>query len=47
MRRLIARARKNGLEGEVPVAALILNSKGLCIGHGRNRRNKRRYKQYN
>ena len=37
---LIERAKKVGAQGEVPVAAVILNEKGQCIGHGRNSRNK-------
>tara|TARA_B100000700_G_scaffold264851_1_gene302856 strand:- start:100 stop:537 length:438 start_codon:yes stop_codon:yes gene_type:complete len=38
MRRLIKRANSIGEEGEVPVAAVILNAKGHCIGYGINRR---------
>ena len=37
---LLKRAKRVGEEGEVPVAAVILNEKGYCIGHGRNTRNK-------
>ncbi len=37
---LLRRANALGEEGEVPVTAIILNSKGHCIGHGRNTRNK-------
>ena len=37
---LLARAKENGKEGEVPVAAIILDKKGQCIGHGRNTRNR-------
>ncbi len=33
------RARVVGEQGEVPVAAVILNEKGHCIGQGRNNRN--------
>ncbi len=36
---LLERAKKVGEQGEVPVAAVILDEKGHCIGHGRNRRN--------
>ena len=32
------RAAETGRNGEVPVAAVILNEQGRCIGHGRNRR---------
>ena len=39
MSRLIIRAKEIGKGGEVPVSALILNSKGHCIGYGSNRRN--------
>ena len=35
---LLARASVNGDSGEVPVAAVILDEQGQCIGHGRNRR---------
>ena len=35
---LLARASVNGDRGEVPVAAVILDEQGRCIGHGRNRR---------
>ncbi len=40
MQRLIDRAYILGEQGEVPVAAVVLNNKGHCIGHGRNTRNK-------
>ena len=40
MRILLERAKKVGEQGEVPVAAVILDEKGHCIGHGRNTRNK-------
>ena len=32
------RAAETGHNGEVPVAAVILDEQGRCIGHGRNRR---------
>ncbi len=35
---LLERAADNGNTGEVPVAAVILDEHGRCIGHGRNRR---------
>ena len=35
---LIERAAETGRNGEVPVAAVILDEQGRCIGHGRNRR---------
>ena len=35
---LIQRAEATGAEGEVPVAAVILDRQGRAIGHGRNRR---------
>ncbi len=37
---LFKRAERVGEQGEIPVAAVILNHKGNCIGHGRNTRNK-------
>ena len=40
MARLIERASQIGETGEVPVAAVILDSQGRCIGHGRNQRTK-------
>ena len=40
MKRLLGRSHLTGNEGEVPVTAVILNNNGLCIGHGRNKRNK-------
>ena len=40
MRKLLHRAKSLGIQGEVPVTAIILNKKGHCIGHGRNTRNK-------
>ena len=35
---LLQRAEVTGAEGEVPVAAVILDAQGRAIGHGRNRR---------
>ena len=35
---LMERAAETGRNGEVPVAAVILDQRGHCIGHGRNRR---------
>ncbi len=37
---LFERAKEIGEEGEVPIAAIILDDQGRCIGHGRNQRNK-------
>ena len=42
MRRLLARAEQIGLLGEVPVCAVILDHHGRCIGHGSNRRERRK-----
>tara|TARA_Y100001968_G_scaffold226855_1_gene209609 strand:+ start:225 stop:758 length:534 start_codon:yes stop_codon:yes gene_type:complete len=38
MKILLARAELCGSNGEVPVAAVILDKHGHCIGHGSNRR---------
>jgi len=38
MKRLLSRAKLVGEKGEVPIAAVILDSKGRCIGYGVNRR---------
>ena len=35
---LLQRAEEIGAQGEVPVAAVILDARGKAIGHGRNRR---------
>ena len=35
---LLQRAEETGVQGEVPVAAVILDAQGRAIGHGRNRR---------
>lgn len=40
MERLLRRARQVGLEGEVPVAAVILDRHGRAIGWGSNRRHR-------
>ena len=40
MKRLINRADEVGKQGEIPVAAAIIDFNGNCIGHGRNTRNK-------
>ncbi|MAR51721.1 MAG: tRNA-specific adenosine deaminase [Propionibacteriaceae bacterium] len=40
MGRLIARARRLGEQGEVPVSAIVLDHQGRCIGHGINTREK-------
>lgn len=41
MERLLRRADAVGLEGEVPVAAVVLDPQGRCIGWGSNRRHLR------
>ncbi len=41
MKILLDRAQANGEEGEVPVSAVVLDSDGRCIGHGRNQRMKK------
>ena len=38
MYRLISRAEVIGALGEVPITAVVLDSKGRCIGHGSNSR---------
>ena len=38
MKRLLSKAKLIGEKGEVPIAALILDNKGRCIGYGGNRR---------
>ena len=40
MKILIKRSKRAGGKGEIPVAAVILDSFGKCIGHGINNRNK-------
>ena len=38
MTRLLSKAKVVGERGEVPIAAIILDNKGRCIGYGGNRR---------
>ena len=38
MKRLLSKAKLIGEQGEVPIAAVILDNKGRCIGYGGNRR---------
>ena len=38
MQRLLKRAERVGATGEIPVAAVLLDEAGRCIGHGSNRR---------
>ena len=38
MKRLLSKAKHVGERGEVPIAAIILDKKGRCIGYGGNRR---------
>lgn len=38
MQRLLNRAERVGATGEIPVAAVLLDQAGRCIGHGSNRR---------
>lgn len=38
MERLLRRARRAGEEGEIPVAAALLDEQGRCLGWGSNRR---------
>ena len=38
MTRLLTKAKLVGKRGEVPIAAIILDKKGRCIGYGENRR---------
>ena len=38
MTRLLSKAKLLGERGEVPIAAVILDNKGRCIGYGGNRR---------
>ncbi len=42
MRRLFSRAESIGKLGEVPVAAVVLDGNGRCIGHGSNSRSRNR-----
>ncbi len=41
MKLLLRRAEVVGIEGEVPVSAVILNEQGRCIGYGHNTRNRK------
>ena len=38
MTRLLTKAKLVGDRGEVPIAAVVLDKKGRCIGYGGNRR---------
>ena len=38
MKKLLCKAKIVGEKGEVPIAAIILDNKGRCIGYGENRR---------
>ena len=38
MTRLLTKAILVGKRGEVPIAAIILDNRGRCIGYGENRR---------
>ena len=38
MKKLLFKAKLVGEKGEVPIAAIILDNKGRCIGYGGNRR---------
>ncbi len=38
MKRILKRAYFAGKNGEIPIAAVILNNQGHCIGNGSNRR---------
>ena len=38
MTRLLSKAKIIGERGEVPIAAIVLDNKGRCIGYGGNRR---------
>ncbi|MFZ0407195.1 MAG: nucleoside deaminase [Cyanobium sp.] len=40
MERLLRRAEQVGAQGEIPVAAVILDRQGLCLGWGSNRRHR-------
>ena len=42
MSRLLSRANKVGLLGEVPISAVVLDRKGHCIGHGSNCRERKK-----
>ena len=38
MKKLLSKAKVLGEKGEVPIAAIILDNKGRCIGYGGNKR---------
>ena len=38
MTRLLSKAKLVGDRGEIPIAAIVLDKKGRCIGYGENRR---------
>ena len=38
MKKLLSKAKVVGEKGEVPIAAIILDNKGRCIGYGGNKR---------
>jgi len=42
MKRLLSKAKLIGERGEIPIAAVVLDNKGRCIGYGRNRRERMR-----
>ena len=42
MTRLLSKAKLAGQKGEVPIAAIILDYKGRCIGYGVNQRESRK-----
>jgi len=42
MTRLLNKAKLVGERGEVPIAAVILDKRGRCIGYGGNRRETRK-----
>lgn len=41
MERLLRQAERSGLAGEIPVAAVVLDAAGRCLGWGSNRRQRR------
>lgn len=40
MARLLRRAERVGVDGEIPVAAVVLDGRGRCLGWGSNRRHR-------
>ena len=42
MERLLRRAASVGASGEIPVAAVVLDARGRCVGWGSNRRHSQR-----